>query len=132
MFKETRNTLGLISFANVDKYDSIISSIWINFVLEQKVTTRLVVKDFWFIFSANILQFGNATYLFWWIVSFVNYDLFCLPLTMSWAQCYYIQWVYKAPLCFTLRIKTWVAAYFNPIWNAFQKLFNCFSPFYAL
>ena len=53
-------------------------------MLEQKVATRLVVKYFWFIFSANILQFGNATYLFWWIVSFVNYDLFCLPLTMSW------------------------------------------------
>ena len=29
------------------------------------------------------------------------------------AQCY-IQWVYKAPLCITLRIKTWVAAYFDP------------------
>ena len=28
-------------------------------------------------------------------------------------QCY-IQWVYKAPLCITLRIKTWVAAYFDP------------------
>ena len=42
------------------------------------------MKDFWFIFSANILQFGNATYLFWWIMSFVNYDLFCLPLTLSW------------------------------------------------
>ena len=57
--------------------------IWISCVLEQKHTTRLVVKDFWFIFS-HILQFGNATYLFWWIMSFVNYDLFCLPLKLSW------------------------------------------------
>ena len=31
-----------------------------------------------------------------------------------------IQWVYKAPLFITLRIKTWVVAYFDPKWNASQ------------
>ena len=29
------------------------------------------------------------------------------------SQCYR-QWVYKAPLCIPLRIKTWVVAYFDP------------------
>ena len=72
-----------VKFSNVYEYAAIILSIWISCVLEQKHTTRLVVKDFWFIFS-HILQFGNATYLFWWIMSFVNYDLFCLPLKLSW------------------------------------------------
>jgi hypothetical protein len=35
-------------------------------------------------------------------------------------QCY-IQWVYKAPLCITLRIKTWVEAYLKFIQNHFFK-----------
>ena len=35
---------------------------------------------------------------------------------------------YIAPLCITLRTKTWVVAYFNPKLNTFQKLSNCFSP----
>ena len=40
---------------------------------------------------------------------------------------YTIQWVYKAPLCITLRIKTWVAAYFgqkNFIKGFFMQLFS--------
>ena len=43
------------------------------------------------------------------------------------SQCYR-QWLYIAPLCITLRIKTRVVAYFNLKWNTFQKRFNCFSP----
>ena len=35
---------------------------------------------------------------------------------------YRSQWVYKAPLCITLRIKTWVVAYLKFIYNFFKNL----------
>ena len=39
----------------------------------------------------------------------------CHSSLIEWlqSQCF-IQWVYKAPLYITLRIKTWVVAYFDP------------------
>ena len=47
------------------------------------------------------------------------------------AQCYK-QWVYKAPLCITLRIRTWVVAYLILIHNHLKKKTKLFSPsFYA-
>ena len=57
-----------------------------------------------------------STYSFFFLKAF-----YCTFLSMK-VQCY-IQWIYIAPPCITLRLKTW--AYFNPKWNDFQKLFNC-------